>query len=396
MDGTIHSYKNKKGEKLYRVIYRKDGKQTSKRGFKTKKEAHIFLNEIQNTILRGTYVAPEKITVAEFLNDWLQTYVEPKLKLTTYDGYRRNIKCHIIPSLGDIPLQKLRPDHIESFYIEKLNSGRVDGKGGLSLKSVTYIHRVFKNALKHAVRKQIIPKNVAAFVSPSSSKENAFEATVYDLAEISELLTVIRGTNLEVPVILGALLGMRRGEVLGLMWSEVDLKNKVIYIRNQLVKTYKGPAFSTPKTKESKRTIPISDNLVEILKKQRINQIENQLLFGEKYINKNLVVCQKDGEWINPDYLSRKFKRFLERHKLKHIRYHDLRHSYSTILIDHGEPMAVISKLLGHTSIKTTVDLYTHPLDKAKRKTNDAMDTALFGKDQPGDHDKSNGNPKSG
>lgn len=176
MDGSIYEY-TKGGKKRYRVVYRVEVstgklKQRQKRGFTTIKAAKEFLTKVQSQLLNGTYIDPKNIPLTDYLKDWMKTYVEPRLEQSTIDGYKGNIENHIIPCIGHIPLQKLKAVHIQEFYNERLKSGRKDKKkGGLSAKSILYIHLVLSEALKHAVRQQLIPRNPAADLTPPKVKE---------------------------------------------------------------------------------------------------------------------------------------------------------------------------------------------------------------------------------
>ncbi|HYE10515.1 MAG TPA: site-specific integrase [Patescibacteria group bacterium] len=381
MDGSIQARENKKGQKVYDVLYRVEDprtgkkKQMLKRGFKTKKEAQEFLVGIQNKILTGSYVSPDNLTLKDYLKDWLKVYAEPNLKPATIDGYRNNIERHIIPCIGHIPLQKLKAANIQEFYALKLK-GDEEGNNALSGKSVVYIHRVLSQALKHALNKQLIPRNVANEVTPPKIKK--FKSEVYDVTEIQKLLDIAKNTAMEVPVTLAALLGLRRGEVLGLKWDRVDFKNKTVIIDRQLSKSSKGPLLDSTKTESSNRDIPISDNIVKLLKSQKKKQLQDKLLLGNEYNDNNFVVCRINGDLISPDAFSHDFAQFLKDNNLKHIRFHDLRHSYATMMLAHGESIHVTSKLMGHSSIKVTGDIYAHILDDVKRRASDNIDKLIF------------------
>jgi len=381
MDGSIHEYKGKGGKKQYYVIYRENPntgkkKQKMQRGFNTKKAAQEFLTNLQHQVLTGNYIEPGKITLGEYLDNWMKTYVEVNLKQSTIDGYFNNIERHIKPYFGGIQLQKLRAASIQEFYNAKLK-GVENGSKPLSAKSILYIHRVLSQALKHAVSKQLIPKNVAAEVSPPKVKK--FRGEVYNLNEIRQLLTAASGTFMEVPITLAVMLGLRRGEVLGMSWNQVNFSNKTVTINQQLSKTSKGPKIDTTKTDSSNLVIPISDSIISLLKKQKLQQTRNKVLLGQEYKDSNLIVTLDDGSYLSPDYFTKKFSQFLKDKNLKHIRFHDLRHSYATMMLANGQPIHAIAQLMGHSSIKVTGDIYGHVLDDTKRKASKEMDNLIFG-----------------
>jgi len=382
MDGSIHDYKDKEGKKLYYISYRVEDprtgekKQRTKRGFKTKKEAKEHLTNIQHKLLTGSYIKPEIITLGEYLDDWMKTYVEVNLKQSTIDGYNNNIERHIKPYFGGTQLQKLRAANIQEFYNAKLK-GDENGSKPLSAKSILYIHRVLSQALKHAVSKQLIPKNVAAEVSPPKVKK--YRGEVYNLNEIRQLLSAASGTFIELPITLAVMLGLRRGEVLGMSWNQVNFSNKTVTISQQLSKTSKGPIIDTPKTDSSDRVIPISDSIIALLKKKKHIQTRNKVLLGQEYKDSNLIVTLDDGNYLSPDYFTKKFSQFLKDNKLKHIRFHDLRHSYATMMLANGQPLNTVAELMGHSSIRVTSDTYGHVLDETKRKASNEIDNLIFG-----------------
>lgn len=361
-----------------------DGNGNRKRRYKTvngtKKDAEKVKTQLLAELHQGTLIEPSKLTLQEYLREWMKTYVEPNLSPTTNDGYRVNIEKHIIPNIGHIRLQELSPLHLQRLYKDKLNNGRVDGKGGLSAKSIIYIHRNIREALDHALRMQLIPRNVADLVTLPKAKP--FKSEVYDEEQIKSLVLVAKGTDMELPVALAAALGLRRGELLGLRWENVDLEKRTISVYDNLVPTSNGNITKAPKSENSRRTIDISEGLVPILKKHRLMQAERKLMLGPGYCGGGHVCCQGDGQHWAPSYFSKKFADFLKRHKLPHIRLHDLRHSNATLMLKYGVPAKVASQRLGHSNIGITLDLYSHVMSDMQKDAADKIDIGLF--QQPG------------
>jgi len=358
-----------------------DGEGNRKRLYRTvdgtKKDAEKVLTQLLSELNQGTLIEPSKLTLQEYLREWMKTYVEPNLSPTTVDGYRVNIEKHIIPSIGHIKLQTLTPLHLQRFYKDKLNSGRLDGKGGLNPKTVIYIHRNIREALDHALRMQLVPRNVADLVTLPKTKQ--YKAAVYDEKQLLHLREVAKqNEDMELPVNLAAVLGLRRGELLGLKWQNVNFESRSITICDNLVPTSKGTLTKAPKSENSKRTVDIPEGLVPILKKHKVRQAENKLALGPAYCDEGFVCCQKDGKHWDPKYFSRKFAAFLKRHNLPHIRLHDLRHSNATLMLKYGVAAKVASQRLGHSSIGITLDLYSHVMSDMQKDAADKIDAGLF------------------
>ncbi|KAF0194377.1 MAG: prophage LambdaCh01 site-specific recombinase phage integrase [Bacillota bacterium] len=381
MAGHIRKRKTSTGHSWQVIIEAGfDGNGERKRLYRTvegtKKDAEKVMNQLLSELHQGTLIEPSKLSVQEYLRGWMKTYVEPNLSPTTIDGYRVNIEKHIIPSIGHIRLQELSPLHLQRFYSEKLKNGRVDGKGGLGAKSVIYIHRNIREALDHALRMQLIPRNVADLVTLPKAKP--FKSAVYDEDQIKALVQVAQGTDMELPVTLAAALGLRRGELLGLKWENIDLEKRTINVCNNLVPTSNGNITKAPKSENSRRTLDFPEGLVMILKKHRRMQAEKKLMLGPGYCGEGYVCCQDDGQHWAPSYFSRKFAYFLKRHKLPHIRLHDLRHSNATLMLKYGVPAKVASQRLGHSNIGITLDLYSHVMSDMQKDAADKIDVGLF------------------
>jgi integrase len=369
--------------KTYSIVYYcvnpKTGEKEQKweGGYITKPIAQKALTKKVNDINNGNYIALDKITLEEYLKDWMEVFVTPRLKQTTVDGYQRNITKHVIPYIGKIPLQKLKAMNIERLYNTLRQSGRVDGNGGLSAKSIVYVHRVLRKALSQAYKNELISKNPADLVTPPSAPK--YRAKVFDAESIVKLLNGIKGSKYELTIALAALSGLRRGEALGLRWSDVNLRDGTITVNQQLVPTSKGLQFDLPKTDSSNRTILVSPYITELLSRQRKLQSDQQKLLGDAYQKYNLVCCHEDGSPINPSHFSKIFANILEANKLEHIRFHDLRHSNATAMLRANIPHKVASKMLGHSSIGITMDLYSHVLPQMQQEAVNAIDAQIFG-----------------
>jgi len=274
-----------------------------------------------------------------------------------------------------LELGKITPLHLQTLYSHKLENGRIDGKGGLSRRTVKTMHKIIHCALEKAVKWQIVAKNVADSVE--SPKADKFEAKFLNEAQTNLLIERAKNTEIYIPVIIGIYTGMRRGEILGLSWDNINLDKGFIKVVQALYATTQGLQFLSPKTKSSIRTIAIPDSLIKILKRHRINQLENMLKLGEIYEKNNMVCTYNDGKLFNPKRFSHKFNELLSKNKLPLIRFHDLRHSHASLLVKLGIKPKAISARLGHSNISITMDLYSHLYEDTDKEVANMFDTLI-------------------
>lgn len=357
-----------------------DNKGIRKRIYKsvkgTKKEAQKVMTKMLNELNTGTYIEPTKTSVSEYLKEWMKTYIEPNLSPTTIVGYKANVYGHIIPHLGNIPIQNLNAIEIQKFYNKLSKEENPRTKKPLSARTIEHIHANLNSALKQAVKLGIIEKNpIEAVVKP---KVKEYKADVYDEDEVKKLLTYVKETRLEVPVSLGVGLGLRRGEVLGLKWSSIDFENKKIKIESNLVYVNKEFIFKSPKSSAGERTLIVPDAIIEMLKKHKKVQNVNRLALGSEYQHNQLVCCEPDGRPIIPGSFSNRFTEFLKQHNLKQIRFHDLRHTHASLLLKYGVAAKVASTRLGHSSIGITLDLYSHIYNEVEVEAANKIESGIF------------------
>lgn len=392
MDGSIRERKSKAGKKVYDVSYRvydiKTGKkkQVLRRGFKKKSEAQDFLTEIANQIKNNSYIDSKKLTLREFLEGWFEKTVQGKLATNTVRGYKVNIYKHIIPNIGNIPLQQLSPRDIQSFYYEKLryedeedeNENNKGIKDSLSAKSIIYIHRNLSKALDNAVRERLILRNPAKDVElPSPEK---YYGSVYDQKTMMKLLDTVKDTEMELPIALAGLAGLRRGECAGLLWNDIDFENKTLSVRKQRTSGSKGSMRSKVKTSESYRCIKISNALLEILERHNKRKELNKSIIGNAYktTGNDFICCEADGSLVDPSNYSKRFSKVLQDNNLPAIRFHDLRHSWATNMIRLGIPVNTVSKMLGHSSPVVTLTVYAHVLDEMQDEAVNKLDVDII------------------
>jgi integrase len=347
----------------YHFVYDAAGKriQKSKGGFPTKREAQDYLTAALADLNSGTYTEPTKLRLGQYLTERWLPMTRASLRESTWDSYRRNIELHILPELGGIPLQKLTADRLDRFYAEKLAGGRRDGRQeGLSPKTVRHLHTILHKALRDAERKSLVVRNVASAADPP--KLRASEMKTWTGTELRTFLDAIAGHRLAAAFVVLATTGMRRGEVLGLRWADVDFRAARLAVQQTIVSVAYTVTTSTPKTNRGKRSIALDQTTVAALQEHRHLQRSERLAVGSEYTDPDLVFAREDGRPLHPDYFSQLFDRTVTKLGLPRIRLHDLRHTYATLGLAAGVPTKVISDRLGHATTSFTEDIYMHAI----------------------------------
>jgi integrase len=332
----------------------------------TKKQAESELNKLLREIETGTDLEPGRLTTAEFLEQWLdasRSRVGPR----TWERYAQLMRLHVVPVLGSIPLGKLRPLHLERLYSKLL------GKG-LAARTVLHVHRVLHSSLHQAVRWQLVSRNVAGAVTPPRPVTRDIEAIDPDQAV--RLVESVKGTLLEVPVVLALGTGMRRGEVLGLRWVDIDLSSGRARIAQTLQATQEGLRFLPPKTHRSKRSVSLPAFVVEMLRRHRKEQNERRLMVGEAWHDHDLVIDRGNGEPLPPHTLSQQFRAASKAAGLD-LNFHGLRHAHASLMLAGGIHLKVVSERLGHSTIAITADLYSHVNPRVEDQAAAALDALL-------------------
>jgi integrase len=343
----------------------------------TKREAQSLLVQLLHQRNTGIEALPGKITVGEYLHRWLQDYARPNTAPKTYRCYDDVIRRHLIPVLGTMPLTKLRPQHIQAYYSRALQSGRLDGRGGLSARSVLRQHQVLHTALRHAVRWQLLARNPADAVEPP--KPERLELAAPGPKEIRRLLSAAAATPYGVLVHLAVMTGLRRGEILGLRWQDVDLDAGVLRVQ-QTVQWLprQGFIFRQPKTGKSRRAVALSPDTVRSLRQHRSQRLKGSLTPTHIRQDDGLVFTTPLGTPINPSNLRRTWLRIVNRAGLNHLRFHDLRHAHASLMLQQGIHPKVVSERLGHSGVGITLDIYSHVLPGLQAEAAAQLDR-LFG-----------------
>ncbi|NNG67727.1 site-specific integrase [Caldanaerobacter subterraneus] len=340
-----------------------NGKRKQKRfsGFKTKKEAEKALQEILYKLEKGELFL-SKITLEEFLDEWYKEHCLPRLAPKTLKSYEELINLYFKPYLGNIELASLKPLEIQKYY-NKLK------ELGLSNTTINYHHRVLRSALNRAVKWQYISKNPCDHVEPPSRDKK--EMTVWSTADAYKAEEIFKDSPIYIHLILGLYEGLRVGEICGLKWEDIDFEKEEMIVRRQ-AQVVKGELiFREPKTEKSVRKIPLIKKVIDALKEEKRKQEENKLLLGDRYVKEydGYISVWEDGRFKEPGYVSKKFHKMLLRHpELPLIRFHDLRHSCASLLVQAGVPMKIISKILGHSQIGITMDFYANITIEAEKE----------------------------
>lgn len=336
-----------------------------------KKEAETLLTNTLKQLNDGQYVEPTDMTLGEYLTDWLE---KVQVRPSTLDTYKWAVEKQIIPSIGKLELHKVRPIDIENHNAKIM-------KKDISPTSARYQFRVLSIALKRALRLKLIALNPCDAVDPP--KKVKYKATVLNPKQLQLLLKDSADTDYFIPILLAATCGLRRGEACGLCWSDLDLDKGVMYVRNSLGYKNKKLTLQPTKTDNSERTLKIPKITSEVLKKAKKIHLANKLALGEAYDKTGYVWCWEDGSPRSPDWLTHQFKEILDKSGLPEVRFHDLRHSHATYLIQEGVPIKTISDRLGHSSTSFTQDIYGHVLPPMQEKAADVTDTLLMAVDKP-------------
>lgn len=326
------------------------------------------------------------ITVAEYFEKWL-VEIKSEVRPNTYRNYKGNMENHIIPYFKKkgILLQDLKPYHLSEFYRAEHNSNsRLNGGKALSSTTIRHHHQNISKALSDAVERGLISVNPAT--AAKKPKDDRFNGEFLNAQQLDKLLEFAKGSVVELPILLCAIYGLRRSEVLGLKWSHIDFVNGTIWICETLQQSTKemnegltechGSNYVSPtKTLSSNRTLPMTKKAREALERQREKQAKNRALLGNEYIESGYVCTFDNGKEISPNYLTRNFHKIITESDLPKIRLHDLRHSVASNLLNKGFTVVQVAEWLGHSSSSTTLKFYAHIDKSSKMAIANALDS---------------------
>jgi integrase len=339
----------------------------------TKREAEIQLAKLVAAAEAGTLAEPSKTMVGAYLLAWMDG--SHGLAGKTAERYRQLIEAQIIPHLGAIVLQKLKPAHIADWHDKLVRGGGKDGRP-LSARTVGHAHRVLHRALARAAAIELVSRNVASVVKLPQVDETEIESLRAD--EIDVVLTALKDHWLEPIVILALSSGARRGEMLALNWENVDLVAGTIKIERSLEQTKAGLRFKAPKTKNGRRVVSLPPIAVDALRAHRRRRLELRMALGQGKPEPDALVFSTFNDTpIPPNNLSRDWRRFVLASKLPRIPFHGLRHSHVSALIAGGVDVLTVSRRIGHASPVVTMKVYAHLFSETDKTAAKAIEAAL-------------------
>lgn len=328
---------------------------------RTRQDARDALDDLLRKAAAGVRRPLKRATVGEYLDYWLDEVVKPELRPTTYAGYETMVRVHIKPVLGRRKLDELGPAdvrHLLAVLREKETTGHGGGRRTLSKRMVQFAHAVLRNALSNAVREELVSRNAAKLVKMSNPEYDV--GTGLDPIAARALLASITEDRLYALYVCAIVLGMRRGELLGLMWDAVDLDGNRLVVRQSLSWVNGRAVLQPPKTRTSRRVIPLPDVVATALREHRKRQDAERADAGDGWEDSGFVFTTRRGAPMSPYTLGKYWRDLREKAGLGTLRFHDLRHTAVSLLLALGVPPHVVREIAGHSDIKVTMTVYAH------------------------------------
>ena len=344
------------------------------RGAKQALAAFVF------EVAQGTVGVGCKMLLRDWAKMWLAQH-EKRVAPRTIETYREHLENRILPSLGHIPLEKLQPKHINCFLAQLEQDGnRLDGRDGVISNATSLRHlRTLSVMLQEAVYRQLITLNPARAVR--APRVQFKEARWYNEHDVKLLIAKLQGEPavFRAMILIASLVGLRRGEIIGLEWSSIDWDNRTIAIRQSVqILTKTGQSLKEPKSASSKRTVALPGIVLQALLTWRDEQTQLQASLGSKWrVPKDFICTTACGTWLSANQLTRAFKEFIERNGLPTITLHGLRHTAASLLISNGLNIRTVSSILGHSQASTTLNIYSHTFHSSLREAANIVDTML-------------------
>ena len=335
---------------------------------KTERAVLAKRDEVRAQITKGVDLTAPPKTLTQWLTEWLTTVKSSDgTGPATIARYDQIARVHLIPQLGTVKLAALTPRHVQSLLLKL--------QGVAAPATIVKVHGVLRNALADAERMDLVSRNVAKAVRPPRLSRT--ERRSLTPAEAGTLLSHLKGDRLEAVFVVALSTGLRRGEVLGLRWQDVDLEGRVLFVRQALQRVDRALKMVPPKTHRSSRPIPLPQFAVTAFSQQKVRQANDRRLVGRAWEDGGLVFTTEIGTPLEPRNVNRRFYAARSAAGLEWVRLHDLRHAFATFLLDQGEGLRTVMDLLGHSTIRLTADTYGHVLPSRARKAADVIDKVL-------------------
>jgi integrase len=325
---------------------------------RTKKAAEAALVESLALYDKGDQIEPSKMTVAVFLRDWLEL-VKPRLKAGTFRSYHDIVEHRLIPHLGDVRLSELRPALIARCYAQLRTNGRRDGRGGLSETSIEHTHRALHAALEAAVRGRRLARNPADDLEEKPTRGHV-EMCTWSADQLGAFLDSTRDHRLHELFVTAATTAMRRGELLGLRWDDVDLETARLAVRRSRTSVGYEIVEATPKSRKGVRTVDLDNETIAALRRWRMRQLRERIAWAGTWTESGYVFTREDGTGLHPHQVADAFDAAVRRSGQPVIRFHDLRHTWATLALRAGVNPKIVSERLGHAKVGFTLDVYAH------------------------------------
>lgn len=362
-EGTI--YKRPNGTWCAQVSI--DGQRLTKYA-PTQRECRAWLKETLAQVDQGMTADGSRVTLAAYLEHWL-TIVEPSLRPNTWRQYHNITRRHILPDLGDIHLAQLRPDHLQGLYATKTTAG-------LGARTIQLIHTILHRSLGHAVEWGLIGRNPSDAVKTPQPPRH--EMTILDAEQARRFLTAARDSRHQALFHLAITTGLRQGELLGLRWKDLNWDTGFLQIQRQLYRvTGQGLIFSEPKTSAGRRSIVLAAADLDILRQHRKQQLEERLFAGSRWQEQDLIFPTTIGTPLDQRNMTREFKAILASAGLQPLRFHDLRHTAASLMLQSGIHPKIVQERLGHSDITITLNTYSHVLPSLQKEAAETIAALL-------------------
>ena len=359
-EGTI--YKRPNGTWCAQVSV--DGRRLTKYA-RTQRECRAWLTEKLADIGKGLSVDASDLTMAEFLPHWLEVN-RKSWAASTRKQYRQIVTDHILPTLGEIRLQRLRPDQIQRMHADASSGAR----------TIQLTHAVLRRALNQAVLWDLLTSNPARAIRPPQVARS--DMKVLTAEHVNGFLAACADHRLHALFHLAITTGLRQGELLGLWWTDLDAKNGTLHIQRQLRRIPgEGLQLTEPKSTAGRRSIVLGEPTVAKLRAHRKRQLEERVFFAKQWHDQGLIFTNTWGGPVDPSKLYKQFRAILDQAGLAPIRFHDLRHTAATLMLQQGVHPKVIQERLGHSSISITLDTYSHIVPSLQREAAEAVDALI-------------------